>query len=167
MQPAPTPFYYASGQRVELELDHEHTALDLSQASAAQRKALQPLGRAVSATVLLLNSQARAHVHPASTPGALPLPVFKSGAALLVALPEVRVEDDDPAALARVVAWLCAEPGHGSVTDKRAGRLTLRAGPALHFGAVTLAREAVERCQVASASPRLLRVVPVVPGHQR
>ncbi len=159
--PAAALYYYASGQRVVLELATTHLALDLSATHGAQRAALGHAGRELSAHVVLFDSATAPQRQAlAAAPGAVALPVFKSGGTLLVALPEVRVEDDDTQALERVACWLADQPGQGRVTDSRSGRLTLQAGPALAHDSVALAREVVERCGVASASPRLLRVTP-------
>ena len=146
-----TPYYYARGERVALEPDTGHVALDVGTAPQA---ALKQRGRMLNDTVLLV-----AGVAPAGCASVL-LPVFRSGNTLLVALPEVRVEDDDPEHLRRLHAWLAAEPGRADVTGQAPGRVTLRAGPALAHDGVTLAREVVEHCGVQSASPRLLRVTP-------
>ena len=157
------PYYYASGERVALEPDADHVALDLGTAPARSRSKtatampraeLQQRGRMLNDSVLLVTGAA-----PAGH-ASLQLPVFRSGSTLLVALPEVRVEDDDPESLRRLHAWLAAEPGRADVTDQVPGRITLRAGPVYGHDGVTLAREVVERCGVQSASPRLLRVTP-------
>ena len=162
-QPDPSAalYYYASGQRVALELDTAHLALDLSALRGAQRAALGRAGRELSAQVVLFDTASAPDAKAmAAAPGAVALPVFRSGSTLLVALPEVRVEDEDAEALERVSCWLAEQPRQGSVTETRNGRMTLHPGPALDHDSVALAREVVERCGVASASPRLLRVTP-------
>lgn len=179
--PPELPYYYAGGERVTLEPDPAHVALQLNAAGAAdaatrsrsrgaperiekRRAALGPQARDLGAGVVLLDAAARCAADDAddaddATTEAR-LPVFRSGSTLLVALPEVRVEDDDPQAMARLQAWLREGPGRAEVVESRPGRLTLRAGPTLAHDGVALAREVVERCGVASASPRLLRVTP-------
>lgn len=129
MASEPRCYYYAEGRRVMLEREADVASATLLRASRGADAALPAL-----------------------------LPSYRAEGAQLVALPEVRVEDADEAALARVARWLAQEPAAGEVLSARPGRLTLRPGAALQGDSVALAREAVERCGVASASPRLLRI---------
>jgi hypothetical protein len=133
MADTPSCYYYANGQRVLLE-----RRPDVASAT---------LGRPARDGADGLPAPLPAH-----------LPAYSAAGAQLVALPEVRVEDADEAALARVAAWLQQEPAAGEVLATRPGRLTLRPGAALRGDSVAMAREAVERCGVASASPRFLRL---------
>lgn len=129
MAPEPRCYYYAEGRRVMLERGADVASAKLHQAARGA---------------------------DAGWPARLPS--YRADGAQLVALPEVRVEDADEAALARVAAWLAQEPTAGEVLSVRPGRLTLRPGSAMQGDSVALAREAVERCGVASASPRFLRI---------
>jgi hypothetical protein len=153
-------YYYAQGERIGLEPDSAHVAVQRPPASAPKRRAapLPAAGRALGGDVWL-------HAAGEAPPTGQRLPVFRSGRTLVVALPEVRVEDEDPTALARALQWAQEAEGRAELLEARPGRLTLRAGPALDHDGVALARELVERCGVASASPRLLRVSPP-PGVQ-
>jgi hypothetical protein len=141
MADTPSCYYYANGQRVLLERRPDVASATLGRPARDGADGLPGL-------------------LPALLPAHLPahLPAYSAAGAQLVALPEVRVEDADEAALARVAAWLQQEPAAGEVLATRPGRLTLRPGAALRGDSVAMAREAVERCGVASASPRFLRL---------
>ena len=158
----PDAYYYADGQRVLLQADPHHAAYDLQ--DSRQQRAQAAGGRMLNAHVWLvaLNTDDSESSMPASPP-AQRLPVFRSGAMLLVALPEVRIEDDDPAHLLAVQHWLAADHQRAALLAHQPGRMTLQAGPALAHDGVTLARLVVEVCGVRSASPRLLRVSPKGP----
>ena len=129
MAATPRCYYYADGQQVWLDREADVDSARLATASRGGSEALPAM-----------------------------LPAYSAQGAQMVALPEVRVEDADEAALARVAAWLAREPAAGEVLASRPGRLVLRPGAALQGDSVALAREAVERCGVASASPRFVRI---------
>lgn len=165
---AAATYYYAQGQRIVLAPDAAHVAiLRAPPATAPKRRAAAAGADAGHVPGQALGHHVWLHDAADTLPAGQRLPVFRSGRTLLVALPEVRVEDEDPAALARVVQWLEHAAGRAEAVEERPGRMTLRAGPALAHDGVALARALVEQCGVASASPHLLRVGPkaaVKPG---
>ncbi len=89
-------------------------------------------------------------------------PVFRQDNATLVALPEIRIEDDRAATLAEVRKFAAGKARPSA--DDTEGRLTLHPLSDDGSDAVTLANELVERYKPTSVSPRFLRVVssPVV-----
>ena len=85
-------------------------------------------------------------------------PVFRQSGAILIALPEIRVENETAAKLA------AAEKFAGSkvhaVSDAAEGRSTLTLLSKDGGDALALAKELVEQLELTSVSPRFLRVVP-------
>lgn len=153
----PAPYYYAQGQRVWL-----HPA---PQARACWLPG-PPEPGPPPAQWRRLQAQLWWWEGPGETPAPLPgwpLPVFEEAGQWLVALPQVRVEDDADAALQRVHGWLAQASASARLEGAAPGRLTLVPGPALGYDSVALARWLVETCGVRSASPRLLRVAPSPP----
>ena len=84
-------------------------------------------------------------------------PVFRQEGATVVALPEVRVEDDSEAKLAEVRKIVAdkARP----ITAGPAGPLTLHVLSDDGRDALALANELVERHKLTSVTPRFLRIV--------
>lgn len=154
-------YYYAGGKRVPLQQAPDLIAVDEARLAAklpdlASDAALSA-GRPLRGGIRLVERGALS----ADTAGRLrdagvTQPVFRAEGWVLVALPEVRVEDGSRAKLAEAKA---AAEGKAEA-DAADGRLTLRPSSADGADAIALANELVERHAVASASPRFIRVVP-------
>ena len=85
-------------------------------------------------------------------------PVYRQGGAILVALPEIRIEDDSEAKLAEVRKFVVGKVQ--PITSDAEGRLSLHPLSDDGRDALTLANELVEQYKLTSVSPRFLRVLP-------
>ncbi len=157
-------YYYAEGERHNLVPDTKQVAIDTGVTrSTGQEKALEAveitsklpggmvLVRAgdVSATILSELDRLGATQH-----------VYRRGRTTIVFLPEVRVEFDDAAQRKGAL-----EAAHSSgvpidVIDDCAERLSLRPQSGSGDDALDLANFIYERAHPASASARMLQVVP-------
>jgi hypothetical protein len=159
-------YYYASGQRVELETDDEHVAVDRNAARRAgleQQVATVPAVAGQSGAVVVtprsaLSAEALATLRKA---GAVQ-PVYRRGRGTLVPLPEVRVEFDNPGQRQAVQKFLAADrtmPRH-SVVDDSDDRLVIRPASGRGDDALTIANEIYEHAHPAASSVRFLQFVP-------
>ena len=156
-------YFYAGGERHELAPVDDRLAIDTRGAAGAG------LGDAVSALPVAsrlpggmaivdraaLGDELQARLRAA---GAVQ-PVYRSGAALVVPMPEVRVElegDQRQAALAAVEASRVA----ADVTETTPERLSLRPRSGSGDDALDLANFIYEHARPAAASVRMLQVVP-------
>jgi len=158
------PYYYAGGKRVTLEpatdliaVDEARLAEKLPDLLTSDKDLLS--GKALSGGIRLVERQALAPATLERLQNAgVTQPVFRQQGAVMVALPEVRVEDDDEARLAKVRKSAASK--NVSITQDAAGRLTLRLLSADGGDAVSLAAQLIEHFKPASASPRFVRIVP-------
>jgi hypothetical protein len=158
-------YYYAGGRKLALERDHEFVALDQAAAasSGVDVKALAGSegARRGAAGVLLVRSaclDAR-QLHDLRKAGAL-LPVFRRDRAILVALPEVRVEFDDAKERKAVKALLAGKADGVSVTQDDSDLLVLRPSSGDADDALTLANQIHEDAGPAASSVRFIQFVP-------
>jgi hypothetical protein len=158
-------YYYASGQRVELETDDEHVGIDRN---AARRAGLEEQittapsiagqsGPVAVAPRAALSQEALASLRAA---GALQ-PVYRRNRAIMVALPEVRVEFDRPEQRKGVLKFLADHkvPPH-SITDQSDDRLVIKPASGRGEDALTIANAIYEGAHPASSSVRFLQFVP-------
>ncbi len=90
-------------------------------------------------------------------------PVFKQGETTLVALPEVRIEDDR-ASVRDEIRKFAADQVIPSDATESEGRLTLHPRSNSGRDALILANKIVERFHPTSVSPRFLRITPGPPA---
>jgi hypothetical protein len=160
----PVSYYYAGGQKVDLHKDDDYVGVDQSLAPAgliadlasAFAGAPQMSGGVVLAPRSSIGAAAMASLQAAGATR----PVFRRGAALMVALPEVRVEMDDP--LQRhAVDELLADPAHGMlIKEEGAGRLVLTPASGSAADALRMANKIYEEAHPASSSVRFLQFTP-------
>jgi hypothetical protein len=87
-------------------------------------------------------------------------PVYRAGDdALVVVLPEVRIEADDDAQAARVRGLVAAEPA-SEIVGETGHRLIARPGSGRGLDALRLANRVTETIRPKVAQARLLRVLP-------
>jgi len=164
-------YYYAGGRKVALERDDGLVAF--AQASAASAgvdvsklDASQGLRRGAGG-VLLAPRTALGDRQVASLRKANALlPVFRSDRAILVALPEARVEFDDAKERKAVKALLAKKGQAVSVTQDESEMLVVRPSSGNADEALALANEIYEQARPAAASVRFIQFVPK-PGTQR
>lgn len=158
-------YYYASGRRIELEPDDEHVAVDqqlakragLDTHAAVSGVAPRTSGGVVLAERAALDKKTLASLRKA---GALQ-PVYKRERAVVVALPEVRVEFDN-ADQRRAVLDVLAENGspRHTIAEDTADWIVVRPISGKGSDALTFANRIYERAHPAAASVRFLQFVP-------
>jgi hypothetical protein len=169
IEPGGQTYYYADGRKVLLEAADDLLAVDERRLSAADvsdvtraevRKAARPL---LSGMSLLqradLGEGAPKVVAELERARALQ-PVFRAAGAILVALPEVRVEETREAQKRRLDHWLASHAGKAEVEAEGDGRFVLTAASGYGGDALRLANTLTEQVNPAMAQPRFLRVTP-------
>jgi hypothetical protein len=153
-------YYYAAGQKVDLEPDEEHVAVDQAAAKEAG------LDAKVSGTTVRAGAGILVTSRSSLTPdtiqrlqeaGALQ-PVYRRDKAVVVAMPEVRVEFDTPDQRGRVMSLLNASDV--SVTEDTTDRLVLRPVSGHGEDALNLANRIQEYANPAAVSVRFVQFVP-------
>jgi hypothetical protein len=158
-------YYYAAGRKVELEDDDEHVAVDqkvaqeagLGRQVAASAEASRQSGGVVLAERSALGEDTLARLRQA---GALQ-PVYRRNRAVIVALPEVRVEFDNSDQRRAVMDMLAESPSlQHTITENNDERLVIRPASGSGDDALQMANEIYERAHPAAASVRLIQFVP-------
>ncbi len=158
-------YYYAAGQKVELEPDEEHVAVDQAAAKEAGLDA-----KVSAASVAAVRAGAGVFVTPRSSltadtikqlqkAGALQT-VYRRDKAVVVAMPEVRIEFDTPAQRARVMSLLSPNVSHFSITEDTSDRLVIRPTSGKGEDALNLANRIQEHASPAAVSVRFVQFVP-------
>lgn len=158
-------YYYAAGQKVNLEPDEEHVAVDQAAAKAAglEAKVAASLRAAVRAGagvfVTSRSSLAPDTIQRLREAGALQ-PVYRRDKAVVVAMPEVRVEFDTPDQRGRVKSLLSPNASDISITEDTKDRLLLRPVSGHGEDALNLANRIQENAKPAAVSVRFVQFVP-------
>ena len=158
------PYYYAGGDRIDLEPSKGHVAVDLEAAREAglgdELKAVLSHGSPLRRQMILVDradlqegvEQRLASAHAIQ-------PVFRHGVALLVALPEVRVEAPGKEAQA-VRRYLQQHAPSAEIVREQGDLLVLRPRSGRGIDALHLATQLAEAVGPTMAQPRFLRIVP-------
>ena len=157
------PYFYASGKRVPLEVESSLWALDL-EALAAAMIAKSVRERILADARRLRGNYVLAHVPSTALESlraahAVQL-VYRSADAMLVALPEVRVEESRPEKLRRLRDWLASRRERIDVSEPAAGRLTLRPCSGDAEEALEIANTLQEEITPELVEARFIRSVP-------
>ena len=157
------PYYYAGGKRVTLVPAADLVAVDDARlakkmpdllASDAALRSGTPLRGGIR---LIHRENLEADTLDRLQRAGVTQPVFRQDGATLVALPEIRIEDNCEANLAEVRKFVVgkAQP----ITGDAEGLLTLHPLSDDGRDALTMANELVERYKLTFVSPRFLRIV--------
>ena len=156
-------YYYAGGRRVELEADEELVAVDqkLAEAAGVTPRVDTTSTRKLPGGVIVaprsdIDDKALATLRKA---GAL-RPVYRHDRALLVALPEVRVEFDNAKQRKAVLDAISTAPYDVDVSEESDDRIVLRPRSGLSDDALAVANHVYERAPPAASSVRFLQFVP-------
>lgn len=158
-------YYYAGGRKVELESDDEHVAVDQK---LAERAGLDAQVRTASAAVprqgggvFLAQRSALGEDMLASLreAGALQ-PVYKRERAVIVALPEVRIEFDNPDQRRAVMNILAKSRLKHTIAEDTDDRIVVRPASGNGADALKIANDIHERAHPAAASVRFVQFVP-------
>jgi hypothetical protein len=162
----PTGFYYyASGHPVNLVLDETWLAIDTRQFKAARtsprlQAALLKDAHPLRGDLILVKRQALTPKQlDALTRHGAAHPVFQSEGALLIALPEVRVEESSSQRRRALLRWIREHGDVAQVVEDNGERIVLRPTSGQGADAITLANQLSEQIGPELAQPRFLRVV--------
>ena len=156
-------YYYAGGKQIELETDDEHVAVDRAVAEAAGLTGSAIGGGSPdlrSGVVLSKKSSLSSKVLDALHSAGALRPVFRHNQAVLVALPEVRVEYDDLTQRNAVKGLLASDFQDAAISDDSDDRLTLKPRSGDAWDALKMANEIFERARPAASSVRFVQFVP-------
>jgi hypothetical protein len=161
----PSLYYYAGGEQIPLEVDGGHVAIDLQ---AAVEHGLQTFVDAVRPRMSLLPGGRVAVVQTETVTPALREvleradaihPVYRAGAARIVAYPEVRVHVDE-ARRGELLSALNRSGISADVVGEAAGDVVLRPKSGRGADAIALANYVYETVRPEMAQPRFIRIVP-------
>jgi hypothetical protein len=159
----PAHYYYAGGKRVALDPESELVAVDESRLAEVEPNSGE-MKRAVQSTEALsgrIRLVPRRELNPDLSArleeNGATQPVFRQGDTTLIALPEVRVEDDRASVRDKIRKFAAEQVIPSDVTESE-GRLTLHPRSNSGRDALDLANEIVERFHPTSVSPRFLRI---------
>jgi porphobilinogen deaminase len=86
-------------------------------------------------------------------------PVFQSQGAILIALPEVRVEESSSQRRRALLRWIREHAEVAEIVDNTGEKIALRPTSGQGADAITLANQLVEQIGPELAQPRFLRVI--------
>lgn len=159
-------YYYAGGRKVVLDSDEEHVAVDQKLAEqaglAAEVKEASLAGARQGAGVIVAQRSALSDETLSSLRQAGAIhPVYRRDRAVVVPLPEVRVEFDNPEQHRAVMDMLAKEgvPSH-RIAEETSDRLVVQPASGQGDDALDLANEIYERAHPAAASVRFVQFVP-------
>jgi hypothetical protein len=156
-------YFWAGGKRHELAVAGGKLAFDTRKAAeAGVASAVENLAitsKLPGGLTIVDRDSLRADVWLALESASLLHPVYTSGRALVVLLPEVRVEFDGDQKAATMQA-LSTSPVAAEVTGSSSDRLSLRPRSGSGADALDLANYIYEHAHPAASSVRMLQVVP-------
>ena len=156
------PYFYAAGKRVALQIESRVWALDTEALSLAA------IADTIRARILADARSLRGKYVLAQVPESLLAVlraahavqlVYRSADAVLVALPEVRVEESRPERLRLLRAWLDARGSSIEVSEPESGRITLRPASGDAEEALAIANALQEEVTPELAAARFIRSV--------
>jgi hypothetical protein len=157
-------YYFSEGRRIHLKRNRDmvgvllnHPAVTSSRLRASLKRAGRPLREGVVIVPWSAIPDGRREFLEGD--GAL-LPVYEQDGALVVVLPEVRVEGTDPGQVPAIKAWLDATEHDAELVEERGTRVTLRPRSGRAADALRIANEVGEQVRPALSQARFLRVVP-------
>jgi hypothetical protein len=158
-------YYYAGGRKVELESDDEHVGVDQKVAEKAgldtQVRTASGAGPRYSGGVVLAQRSALGADTLASLRDAGALqPVYKRERAVIVALPEVRIEFDNPDQRRAVMNVLAESRSQHTIAEDTDDWIVVHPASGSGDDALKLANDIYERAHPAAASVRFVQFVP-------
>ena len=156
-------YYYAGGKRVTIEEDKSQVAVDVSRAGAAGlEKVIAGLsGPRLPGGVVLTERSAfdKEGLERLRKAGAL-RPVFLHDRAVMVGMPEIRVEFDDEKQRQAVLDSIDKAPHPVEISEQSDDRLLLRPTSGSGDDALDVANYVYEHAHPAAASIRFVQFVP-------
>ena len=158
-----TRYYYAGGRRVDLEADDALVAVDQERAEAAGVKAAADTAsarRLPGGVVIAARSDISGPQLAALTRAGALRPVYRHHRALMVAMPEIRVEVDTAKQRKAVFDAISSAPFAVEVADETSERIVLRPCSGLSDDALAVANYVYEHAHPAAAAVRFVQFVP-------
>jgi hypothetical protein len=156
-------YYYAGGKRVTIEEDDTRVAVDISRAGAAglQKVIAGVSGPRLPGGVVVTERSAldKEGLERLRKAGAL-RPVFRHDRAVMVGMPEIRVEVDDETQRQAVLASIDRSPHPVEISEQGDDRLLLRPTSGSGDEALEVANFVYEQAHPAAASIRFVQFVP-------
>ena len=162
-------YYYAGGRKIELKADDEHVAVDRAVAEAAGLTGSEVSGGVPdlrSGVVLSEKSSLGDKVLDALHGAGALRPVFRHDQAVLVALPEVRVEYDNLTQRNAVKKLLASNFRDAAISEETEDRLILKPRSGDARDALKMANKIFELAHPAASSVRFVQFIPK-PGVRR
>lgn len=151
-------YYYAGGKRIELS-----PADDLCAVGDPEKAGLKPLtadiGRSLGGGLRLL-SKGELAVQKFTNPSICKYPVFRSGGVILVALPEVRIEESRESKWEKLNKWLERHRDDVTILRRDDDRLVLSPVSGSGADALTIANDLTEEIGPEMAEARFIRITP-------
>ena len=156
------PYFYAAGKRVTLTIESSLWALDTEALAIAV--IADPIRQQILANARILRGKYVLARVPSAALASLRAvralqTVYRAADAVLVALPEVRVEERRPEKLRRLRAWLDSRRQRIEVSETEGGRLTLRPASGDAVEALEIANALQEEITPELAETRFIRTI--------
>ena len=158
-------YYYANGKKVPLMLADGMFAFDDDEIEARLPKAehveqIRTVSRRLRGRVALVNySDVAETVSKELHEHNVAHPVFEAEGALIVPLPEVRIEESDESKLNQVGEWLRQHSDLAEIVSERVGRIVVKPVSNNPMDALEIANRVAEEVGPAMAQPRFIRCV--------
>jgi hypothetical protein len=156
-----THYYYAGGEKVELAPADDLVAVDargLAKVPAAARAVVEKAGRSLAGGIRLIDRAALGEDAAEVEAAGRLYPVFRAGGAVIVAMPEVRIEESRAGYQKKIGTWLRSHAGEAVVEKHGDDRVDVK--PASGGDALGIANGLAEQVGPEMAQVRFLRVTP-------
>jgi hypothetical protein len=154
-------YYYASGKKIELDHDPDYIAVD--ERAATQAGVDIPASATAHAAngiiVATRSAVPEETLDRLRNAGALQR-VFKRDRALIIPLPEVRIEVDNPRQRAAVLKALDEVGERQTIADEGGERIVVKPASGDGADALKIANHVYEQAKPAAASVRFMQFVP-------
>jgi len=151
-------YYYAGGEKIELTPADDLFAVEGGDARAAAGS--HAVGRALTDGLRLVTRDELGDAAKGLGGSKSKYPVFRSHGAVVVALPEVRVEEGRKAQRAKLDKWLKEHGDDVTVVSRDGDRVVLRPVSESGADALALANVLTEEVGPEMAQARFIRVTP-------
>lgn len=146
-------YYYAGGEKVELARADDLIAID-----GADLSTPASLGRALTDGLRLVTKDELSDAAKRAGDTKSKYPVFRSHGSIVVALPEVRVEESRKAQWAHLQRWLKQHGSDVEVVSRGGDRVVLKPVSGSGEDALTIANDLAEKVGLEMAQARFIRV---------
>jgi hypothetical protein len=158
-------YYYAGGEKIQLTPADDLFAVDGPDTRSADR-ASSSIGRALTDGLRLVTKDELGDAVKGMGGSRLKYPVFRSHGAIVVALPEVRVEESRKSHRAKLHKWLAEHRNDVMVVSRGDDRVVLKPVSGSGQDALAIANDLAEQVGPEMAQARFIRVTPRPVGHK-